>query len=184
MPGPVPTQVVPGFQKIGGTKLGAAALTTSTVSFGNYDILQIVCAITGYAGNDIARLRFNGITTVANYTQRFGYFSTAAAATLATQADNGATNGAILLGQSAVTTARIAVVTINNHVQSTAKPMTVTTVTASSSGTTELNPVVLYSAGQFIAAAATTQITSVVMLTPTSNMNIGTGFVVFGMNLG
>lgn len=179
----MPLFIPPGADSLGFTKLTAAATTTSTLSFSAYDLLWILCVSTGFATADTPRLRFNGISTVANYTQRFGYFGTAASATASTQADNGATNGAIMLSQATSTQSRMALVTINNHTQSTAKPMTVEIALASGAGTTELNPLHLFSAGQFIAAAATTQITSVVMLSATNAMSIGSGLYVFGMNL-
>jgi hypothetical protein len=170
------------FERLGSTKISSAALTTATVTFAGYDFLWIVCSITGYSGGDIARLRFNGDSAVANYGQRFAYFSGAASAVLSTQAFNGVTNGAVLLGQSGVTQGRIAVVAICNHTFATPKPMVVYSTTASSSGTTELNPVVLKSVAQYTAAVVG-PITSCVMLTPSQNMLAGSGFVVYGANM-
>jgi hypothetical protein len=172
-----------GADKLASTKLTAAATTTATLTFPSYDFLWIICAVTGFGTADLPRIRFNGITAVANYTQRMGYFGTAASATVSTQADNGATNGAFLLGQASSTTARVAVVTVNNHTQSTIKPVSIEVTQASAGATTEINPLVLYSGGEFTAAAATTQVTSVVMLAPTNAMSIGSGLAVFGMNM-
>jgi hypothetical protein len=179
----LPLWIPPGAEKLASTRLAAQATTTVTLSFPAYDLLWILCLIGGCAVADLPRLRFNGISTAANYTQRMGYFGTAASATVSNQSDNGATNGAFILGQNTSVSARLAIVTVNNHVQSAQKPVTIEDALSTAGATTEMNPVVLRNTGQFTAASAATQITSVVMLTPTNAMLTGTGLIVFGMNM-
>lgn len=172
-----------GMERIGSGRLASAGTSVGAATIPPRDLLLVWVAVTGYAGGgDIAALQFNGDTTITNYTSRMEYVAATGSSALTNQSNNG-TIARIPVGPTAVTTARTAFASINNHTQSTIKPVTVMADVASAGGTTEINNSPLQIWGQYVAASAGTQITQVNLITPSANMLTGSGFVVFGTNL-
>ena len=171
-----------GLERLGSNKLASSATSVGAITIPPRDLLLIWIAVTGYGGSDIAALQFNGDSTVGNYGSRMEYVATAGSATLTNQSNAG-TIARIPIGPTGVTTPRTAMASINNHTQSAVKPVTLMADVATAGGTTEINnsPVQIW--GQYTAASAGTQITQVNLITPTSNMLTGTGFIVFGANM-
>jgi hypothetical protein len=124
-----------GLQRIGGTKLAGAAVTTGAITIPAFDILFLVCNITGYSGADVASLRFNGdsaatyaykhLDSVTDSTTQF----TAATATMSTISNvSGTGDTSIPLGALTAAKPRIVHCWIQNQL-AVAKPMAFQTAT-------------------------------------------------------
>lgn len=163
--------------KLASVKLGAAAQTTGAISIQNsaaYDALMVVASITGYSGNDIASLRFNG-DTAANYWDR--HLNAAAGGTVLTNTQN-VSSTLIRLGATGVTTGRIVTAMIQNA-QASAKEVSISVTTGTGAAATAG----LFDVGHGEWINTTSVITSITMLTAggTITMNAGTGFAVYGV---
>jgi hypothetical protein len=169
----VPLFLPPGDQFLGSTKLASGALTTNTVSFGAYDILVVHFTVAGYAGSDIAGFRFNG-DTGSNYLEKI---SNAASASTAWTVTNPTAGTRMQVSATAVTAGRVGTMVIQN-ITANRKECWIQTATDPGSAAAPIADSIFG-----LWSNTTAQITSMVMITPTSNMNAGTGFAVWGINL-
>jgi hypothetical protein len=147
--------------------------TAVPISSAPYPMLWIPWRITGYQGNDIIGIRFNG-DTAANYQDRHGQMATAA-----TTFTNNQTLSTtfIRMAGNAVTTGRAGDIIVSNR---SASPKIVAVRQYTGSGSAATASVIdLEGGGEW--ENTTSVITSVQFVTATSAMNIGTGFQVFGI---
>lgn len=167
---------LPGLKRIGSIQLASAAVTTGALQIPACSILIVVATVTGYSGSDIASLRFNADSTIANYGSTWKTQTNAAPPVNAQVANNGSL-GHITLGSAGITTGRIVTVTITNlsglrkfmHMESAIESTTTTEGTADIKGW-----------GEYTVTAG--QITSIEMRTSggANTLNAGSGFIVYG----
>lgn len=157
-------------------KLGTAAASAGVLTIDARDMLLVEVMVTGYAGNDIASLRFNG-DTGTNYWYKPA--STAAATTAWTIGAAGTAKTLVQLFATGVTLGRSAIVGITNNA-TTEKIITINGATGS--GVATAMGTIESGAGGWVNTTA--QITSIEMRTNGgANLLTGTGFRVFGANL-
>jgi hypothetical protein len=178
-----------GLQRIGGTKLASAAVTTGAITVPPVDIIFLVCSITNYSGADVASLRFNG-DSGANYAYKHldsvtdsTTVYTAATATMSTISNvSGTGDTSIPLGALTAQKPRIVHCWIQNQL-AVAKPLAFQTATGV--GSVTIGSVGFPDVGYAEWINTTAQITSIEMRTRGGSITLsaGSGFAVFGLNL-
>jgi hypothetical protein len=164
--------------KLASAKLAAAAASIPALSIPSCDILFVLVRITGYAGADIASLRFNG-DTGANYRTQF-ITGTAVATPVFAGTPAGTVASATLLRLYAATTTlqRVSGTFITNFA-TTSKVARIDGYTSTGSAATQ--GVIELGSGEWVNTTA--QITSVQLITAGGlNMNVGSGIAVYGDN--
>jgi hypothetical protein len=139
------------------------------------DLLQVQFNVEGYSGSAIASLRFNGSTTITEYSSSYTTFSTAAPGV---PVNTSGTFGGFKLGGNAVTVQRSGLVTIKNN-NSTSHGITCQSQThASTAGP----PVSSFGSGMYISGSAN-QITTIQLIIDTGSITMpaGTSLAIFGM---
>lgn len=162
-----------GFELLATHKFTAASATSPVLTIPAREMLQIQFNIEGYSGSAIASLRFNGDTTVGNYSSSYSVLtSTTLTNTLGTFAG-------FKLGQNAVTAQRSGLVTIKNFL-STSHGITCQSQTHAAATAA---PVSSVGSGVYVTAAAA-QITSVQLILDTGSITMpaGTSLAIFGCN--
>ena len=166
-----------GWQFLGSTKLASAASTTASVSIAACDMLIIEYMVTGYSGNGVASFRFNGDAAGTSlYMWRFLHSLAGGVAWVNTA--SAAAAGLIQVGPIAIVTERVGRLRINNF----AGVSHAMTIDGQSSATALSSPTLAIGEGEYSPAGGT-QITSVVMVSTANNLNAGSGFAVYGINL-
>lgn len=137
------------------------------------ELLQIQFNIEGYSGGGgIAMFRFNGDTTVTNYSSEYITWSTAAP----TVVNVLGTVGGFKTGANSVTVQRSGFMTIKNTAGSTSHLITCASLTHAGATTASVQS---SGGGKYVASG---QITSIQMLVDTGvNLSAGTSFAVYGM---
>lgn len=171
-----PASNEPGMEFLNSVVLTASAVTTGAIQIPPRDILVLGVRVTGYSGNDIAALRFNG-DAANNYWSR--YHTSVAGGVAFVNQQTTATNLARLFGL-AVTTQRTAIVHIINPTTTSkvgAVRAQTSTGAAATAGTLE--------SGGFEWINTAAQITTIEMRTAGGSVTMpaGTGFAVWGRNL-
>ena len=171
-----------GYELLGKTVLTVAAATTSIITIPARDMLLIQYRVTGYSGADIAAFRFGGtagsVDTAANYWDR--HLTSARGATTFTNTQT-ASSTMLRVAASTSTRQRTGLVTVTN-LQGVSKLCGYLTGALTSTGAAATVGGLDIGGGEWI--NTTQQIVSVQMLDAgANNLNIGTGFAVFGMNL-
>ena len=178
-----------GWHFLNSTKLAAAADRTATVTISSTaprDVLLIVVRVTGYAANDIAAIRFGTDTAAidagANYWHRHLVVASASAtfvncevasATRIFVANNPAACGTGVQQQRSV-------IFECTNLATRSKACTITSMT--STGAAATVGIIDIGAGEWVNTAS--QIGKIELRTNgANNMNIGSGFAVFGRNL-
>jgi hypothetical protein len=161
---------------LGSYKFPSSLANSPVLTIPPAELLQIQFNIEGYSGSAIASLRFNGDTTVGNYSSSYTTFSTAAPAT---PVNTLGTFGGFKLGGNAVTVQRSGLVTIKNN-SSTSHGITCQSQTHAAANAA---PVSSFGSGIFITSGAA-QITSVQLILDTGSITMpaGTSLAIFGMN--
>ena len=170
---------LPPMEKLGSIKLSGAAVSTGALTIPARDFLFVLCRVAGYSGNDIASLRFNADSTVANYTSSFVTATNATAPPVLARVNNAASLGHIPIASTAIVLGRTAMISINN-LATTRKVCTIKSSDEQSSSAAATIDIAGY--GEWLNTAA--QITSIEMRTSggTNTLSTGSGFAVFGGN--
>lgn len=170
-----------GMERLGGLVLGGAAVTTGVLTIPARDMLLVLMRVTGYSGTDIASLRFNADSTVGNYTSSFVTATSATAPPVLARVNNAGTLGHIPAGSTGITTGRVAQYVISNFA-TTRKVATIQQ--GAEQTTTAAGTIDIFGFGEWLNTAA--QITSIEMRTSggTNTLSAGSGFEVYGINLG
>lgn len=155
-------------------RFGSAAASSSVLTIPACELLQIQFNIESYSGGGgIAALRFNGSTTITEYSSEYITWSTAAP----TVTNVLGTFGGFKLGANSVTVQRSGFLTIKNAVGSTSHLITCQSLTHAAATAASVQSA---GGGKFTGAG---QITSVQMLVDTAvNLGASSSFAVFGMN--
>lgn len=168
------------WQILGRTQLTVAANATSILTIPARTLLRVICIVTGYSGNGIASLRFGGtagaVDSGNNYNTRFIRMNSGASNNF-TDVPQTSTNFLRLASQNIVL-GRQYVANITNY--STVRKM-VSISTASEAG--GVGTAANLDVGQGMWANTTQQIVSIQMISTANNLNIGSGFIVEGINL-
>ena len=169
-----------GYELLGKTVLAAAAATTAIVTIPARDMLLIQYRVTGYSGADIASFRFGGtagaVDTAANYWNR-SVTSVAGGVVLVNNQNVSAT--LIRVAGLTSTLQRTGCMTVNN-LATVSKVCKIETQTSTGAAGTAGG--MDWGGGEWV--NTTQQIVSVQMLDAgANNLNAGSGFAVFGMNL-
>lgn len=171
-----------GWSYLGGTILGAAAATMSATIAAKKRLL-VLLGVSGYSGSGRVSVRFNSITT-ASYNWRHMHALAGGVTWVNTESGTGTGSGGgfgdmIVLAPVAVTTGRVIELDIENSTAIASKGVTIKT--HSITGSQAVRPTLSFGGGEWIAASAATQITSISFLADTGvNLNAGSGFIVLG----
>lgn len=171
---------VPPLPRIGGFRFNAAAVSSGNIQIPARDVLLILVVVTGYSGGDIASLRFNADATAAGYGSTWKTQSNAAPPVNAQVTNNG-TLAHITLGSAGITIGRMVLVQISNI----AGQRKIICMENSNESTTSTEGVAdIKGWGEYTVTAG--QITQIDMRTSggANTLNAGSGFIVYGDNLG
>lgn len=161
-----------GWVLLGRTQLTVAAAATTNVTIAaGYDLLRVEYMVTGYSGGGIASFRFNADATATNY---FSRWASIAAATVTWSQVTTTATAAIMLGQANSTLQRGGTMRVSNFA-ATSHLCTFAGGTSTSGA-----PLLEIGGGEYI---STTTISSIQMIVAGVNLNIGSGFAVYGMKL-
>jgi hypothetical protein len=171
-----------GYELLGKTVLGAAAASTAIVTIPPRDMLLIQFRVTGYAGADIATFKFGGtagaVDSGTSYWSRHVSALTPGSVTF-TELSSASQTVGIRVAQNTSTLQRAGCLWVNN-LATVSKICRIETAT--STGAVATAGALNIGAGEWV--NTTQQIISVQMADAGGqNLNVGTGFAVFGMNL-
>jgi hypothetical protein len=175
---PVEGQYV--WSRLGSFKFASAANASSIITIPPRDLLRIRCSITGYSANGIASLRFGGVSGAVDSGNTYNTLH-ATGVQGSSKWDlyaNTVTTNFFRLAVSNAVLGRMVSVELQNFA-TTRKLGTITTITDSGAVGTNLQ----IATGLGLWANTTQQIVSVQMIATANNMNIGSGFVVEGINI-
>lgn len=168
----MPVFAPPGMPLLASYRFTASSGTSNVLNIPACEILDIRFNIVGYSGGGgIASLRFNGDTTIGNYSSSYSPL------TSTTKTNTLGTFGGAKLGQNSVTVQRSGQVTIYN-VSGTSHLWTcVSTTHAATSGA----PVTSIGSGVWTSSG---QITSVQLIVDTGGITMpaGTSLAIYGQN--